>query len=71
MNEERPLVSFVLLAYNQERYVEEAIAGAFAQDYSPLEIILSDDCSTDGTYAIMQRMAAGLRRTAHGHSEPE
>lgn len=56
--EEQPLVTFVLFAYNQERYIAEAVAGALAQDYSPLKIILSDDCSTDLTFEIMQRMAA-------------
>ena len=54
---ERPLVTFALFAYSQERYVREAIEGAFAQDYSPLEIILSDDCSPDDTFKIMQQAA--------------
>lgn len=49
-----PFVTFILFAYNQERYVREAIESAFAQDYHPLEIVLSDDCSTDCTYQIMQ-----------------
>lgn len=53
-----PLVTLALFAYNQERYVGEAIAAAFAQTYSPLEIILSDDCSTDSTFEMMQRVAA-------------
>lgn len=53
----RPLVTFALFTYNQEQYIREAIEGALAQDYSPLEIILSDDCSTDNTFAIMQSMA--------------
>lgn len=53
-----PLVSFVLLAFNQERFVEEAIRGALAQDYARLEIVLSDDASADGTYAVMERVAA-------------
>ncbi|MGC1863480.1 MAG: glycosyltransferase family A protein [Methylocystis sp.] len=57
----RPLVTFALLAYNQERYVREAIEGAFAQTYEPLEIILSDDCSPDRTFEIMQEMAASFR----------
>ena len=35
-----------------------AIEGAFAQTYQPLEILLSDDCSPDGTYRVMQEMAA-------------
>jgi glycosyltransferase involved in cell wall biosynthesis len=35
-----PLVSFAVLGYRQEQYIREAIEGAFAQTYSPLEIIL-------------------------------
>jgi glycosyltransferase involved in cell wall biosynthesis len=54
----RPAVTFALFAYNQEKYVRAAIEGAFAQDFEPLEIILSDDCSSDRTFAIMQEMAA-------------
>lgn len=56
--EASPLVSFALLAYNQEHYVREAIESAFSQTYTPLEIILSDDGSSDDTYRIMQDMAA-------------
>lgn len=59
--EERPLVTFALFAYNQEKYIREAIEGAFAQTYEPLEIILSDDCSTDRTFEIMEEMAAKYR----------
>ncbi|WP_282041257.1 glycosyltransferase family 2 protein [Halomonas alimentaria] len=55
--QERPLVTFALFAYNQEKYIREAIEGAFSQTYEPLEIILSDDCSTDRTFEIMQEMA--------------
>lgn len=54
----RPLVSFCLLAYDQERFVAEAVEAALAQTYEPLEIILSDDASTDGTFERMQRVAA-------------
>lgn len=55
---ERPLVTFALFAYNQEKYIREAVEGAFSQTYEPLEIILSDDCSSDRTFEIMQEMAA-------------
>jgi glycosyltransferase involved in cell wall biosynthesis len=58
---ERPLVTFMILGYRQEQFIREAIEGAFAQTYSPLEIILSDDCSPDRTFAIMQEMAAAYR----------
>ena len=55
---DQPLVTFALFAYNQEQYIREAVEGAFAQTYEPLEIILSDDCSSDRTFEIMQEMAA-------------
>lgn len=58
---DRPLVTFALFAYNQEDYIREAVEGAFAQTYSPLEIILSDDCSADRTFEIIQEMAAEYR----------
>jgi glycosyltransferase involved in cell wall biosynthesis len=54
--QENPLITFVVFAYNQEQYIREAIEGAFSQTYSPLQIILSDDCSTDCTFEIMQEM---------------
>ena len=62
---DRPLVTFALFAYNQEQYIREAIEGAFAQTYQPLEIILSDDCSTDRTFEIMREMAAAYEGPHH------
>lgn len=55
---ERPLATFALFSYNQEEYIREAVDAAFAQAYEPLEIILSDDCSTDGTFEVLKEMAA-------------
>lgn len=53
---EKPLISFCLFAYNQERFIKEAVQGALSQTYSPLEIILSDDCSTDSTFEIITEL---------------
>lgn len=58
---EQPLVSFVLIAFEQDRVVADAVHGALSQTYSPLEVILSDDCSSDRTYDIMRDLAAGYR----------
>lgn len=58
---DRPLVTFALFAYNQEKYIREAVEGAFSQTYTPLEIILSDDCSSDGTFEIIEEMAQEYR----------
>lgn len=52
-----PLVTMRVLTYNQERYIADAVKSVLAQDYPNMEIILSDDCSTDNTYAIMERLA--------------
>jgi glycosyltransferase involved in cell wall biosynthesis len=57
----KPLATFVLYAYNEEKFIREAIESAFAQTYSPLEIVLSDDGSTDRTFEIMQEMAAAYK----------
>lgn len=56
--EERPLLTFALFAYNQERFIADAVRGALSQTYTPLEIILSDDCSSDRTFEIMQELAS-------------
>jgi glycosyltransferase involved in cell wall biosynthesis len=55
---DRPLLTFALFAYNQERFIADAVQGALSQTYSPLEVILSDDCSSDRTFEIMQELAA-------------
>jgi glycosyltransferase involved in cell wall biosynthesis len=48
-----------MFAYNHERFIAEAVRGALSQTYSPLEIIISDDCSTDRTFEIIQSEVAG------------
>lgn len=70
---DRPLLTFVVAAYNQEHFVPGAIKGAFEQDYSPLEIILSDDNSKDKTYQLMREMAGayqGPHRVVLNRNEP-
>jgi glycosyltransferase involved in cell wall biosynthesis len=53
-----PLVSLVIVAYNQAAFIGEALDGALAQDYKALEIIVSDDSSTDGTNKIIQEYSS-------------
>ena len=56
-----PLVSFVLLTFNQEMYIEEAVKAALQQTYEPLEIIISDDVSTDRTFEIAKAVVDEYR----------
>lgn len=56
---ERPLVTLLLISYNQEDYVRAALEGALAQTYRPLEIFVSDNASTDRTWDVIRETVAG------------
>ena len=58
--DEPPLISIVLVCYNHERFVAEALEGVLAQTYSPLDIIIVDDCSQDRTAEIVAERLARL-----------
>jgi glycosyltransferase involved in cell wall biosynthesis len=53
----KPRATIIVRAYNQEAIVAQAIQSCFDQTYPSLEIILSDDCSSDNTWQVIQRMA--------------
>lgn len=55
---QQPLVSVLLIAYNQEDVIADAVRGVLAQTYTPLEILISDDCSSDRTFEVIQRTVA-------------
>ena len=44
----------LLVTYDQENYVSDAINSLLSQDYKNLEIVITDDCSTDSTFKLMQ-----------------
>lgn len=50
----KPLISIFMPTYNAEKYVEEAIDSALAQDYPNIEVVISDDASTDTTPQILK-----------------
>ena len=52
-----PLVSVVIPAYNAERFLGEAIESVLTQDYAPVETIVVDDGSSDGTATIARSYA--------------
>jgi len=47
-----PLVSIIVIFFNEEIFIEEAIASVFAQTYSNWELLLVDDGSTDNSTDI-------------------
>lgn len=48
----QPLVSIILVTYNSSRFVIETLESCKNQTYNNIELILSDDCSTDNTLEI-------------------
>jgi len=54
MTSEPPLISAIMPVYNGAAFVAAAIESALGQAYAPLELIVVDDGSTDGSAAIVQ-----------------
>ena len=52
-----PLVSVVMLSYNHEKFVAEAIESIVGQDFDDLELIIVDDASEDTSRQIIQKYA--------------
>jgi glycosyltransferase involved in cell wall biosynthesis len=54
-----PRVSVVMGAYNGERFLRPAIESILNQTYRDFELIVVDDCSTDGTVQILEEFKEG------------
>lgn len=49
----KPLVSIIVTCHNRRDYLEKTMDSVFVQHYEPVEIVVMDDGSTDGTDALM------------------
>lgn len=56
-----PKVTIMIPTYNQARYIEQTVESALMQDYPNLEVLVSDDCSTDETPQLMYLFMADSR----------
>ncbi len=50
----QPLVSIIVITYNSAKYVIETLESAKEQTYQNIELIVTDDCSTDETVSICE-----------------
>ncbi|MHA4742212.1 glycosyltransferase [Dyadobacter sp. MSC1_007] len=55
---EKPLVTVILTAYNQEKYIEETLTSVFFQTYPYIQLIVVDNASTDRTLDVIKRFKA-------------
>lgn len=56
------VVSVIMPAYNAEKTIGAAIESVLQQSFKDFELIIIDDCSSDGTFEIMQQYAEVDRR---------
>ena len=61
----RPLVSVVMPTYNRCGFLAESIGCVLDQTARDVELIVSDDCSTDDTRAVVEGFAARDRRVRY------
>lgn len=52
-------VSVLMAVWNAERTVEAAVRSVLRQTWRNLELLIVDDASTDGTWAVLRRLASG------------
>jgi glycosyltransferase involved in cell wall biosynthesis len=50
-----PMVSTIILSYNQSRFVLETLESVKAQTYKDTQLIIVDDCSSDDSVATIER----------------
>lgn len=65
-----PLVSVVIPVFNRELLLSDAIESVLRQDYSPLEIIVVDDGSTDGTATVAKGFGGSIRYAYQQNAGP-
>lgn len=56
-----PLISVIIPVYNGAEFLADAIRSVRAQGYTPLELIVVDDGSTDQTSQVVQALGADIR----------
>jgi glycosyltransferase EpsE len=52
-----PKVSVVVAAYNLQHVIEKSLQSVLDQTFKDFEIVVCEDCSTDGTFEILRKMA--------------
>jgi glycosyltransferase involved in cell wall biosynthesis len=64
------LVSCIVPVFNGERFLREALDSIFAQTYRPIEVIVADDGSTDGSHAVLESYRGRLKCVSQATAGP-
>jgi GT2 family glycosyltransferase len=63
---ENPLISVIVLNWNGRQFLEQCLGSILAQTYHPLEVILVDNGSTDGSLEFVKATYPDVRVIANG-----
>jgi teichuronic acid biosynthesis glycosyltransferase TuaG len=55
--DKKPIISVVIPVYNAEKYIAAAIESVLGQSYEDFELLVVNDCSTDGTRTVVESFA--------------
>ncbi|MGP7816698.1 teichuronic acid biosynthesis protein TuaG [Niallia sp. 01092] len=56
MKYEKELVSIIMPSYNCKKYIQASVQSVLKQTYKNWELIIVDDCSTDGTQSLLRKV---------------
>jgi glycosyltransferase involved in cell wall biosynthesis len=62
MEKKQPLISILVPFFNRKKLLMECVNSIIQSSYSNIEVICIDDCSTDGTYKEIEKIASNDRR---------
>ena len=65
-----PRITVDMGCYNFEKYITEAIESVLSQTLQPHELIITDDCSTDKSWEIIQEYAKNHPHLIHAFRMP-
>ena len=57
-NSQAPKISIVMPMYNVEKYIKQSLESILNQTFNQYEVIIIDDCSTDNSISIVEKMTA-------------
>src|SRR5262249_47964616 len=56
-----PTVSVTIVTYNSAQYIEKCLRSVFRQTHRPLQVVVVDNASSDGTRRILERFEGRIR----------
>jgi glycosyltransferase involved in cell wall biosynthesis len=57
-----PVVSVLMTVFNRAHFLPDAVESVLASSFTDFELIISDDCSTDGSWELAQKLAGNDKR---------